>query len=114
MRTGQVASAWWCLLYSQAWHTRPVAAIFARSQRVLWRILPGVVITQRIDGDPGHGVAELCGTAAEVWVLLDQPSDLANLERAFCSDATQTSNALIQRGLMDLVRCGLVTQSPVG
>lgn len=56
-----------------------MAERFQRAGRLLWRVLPGMVMTQRLDGDPGTGAAELTGLAAVAWLLLDVPADVDSL-----------------------------------
>lgn len=86
----------------------PAQARYRRSQRLLWRVLPGMVLTQRIDGDPGAGVVELTGMAAMAWAVLDEPAGAGEIAQALeIGDDSAMQQALVE-ALAQLVEAGLV------
>ncbi|MEY4174235.1 MAG: hypothetical protein RI900_1400 [Actinomycetota bacterium] len=86
-----------------------MAERFQRAGRLLWRVLPGMVMTQRMDGDPGAGAAELTGVAAAVWLLLEVPADIDTL-----ADEAGCSPEELCTALGELVSNGLVVPASDG
>lgn len=86
---------------------------YRRSQRVLWRVVPGMVLTQRIDDDRGSGAAELTGLAAQVWVVLDEPADAVDIREALGLDGDTADRPLLEEALEQLLQAGLIDRCEV-
>lgn len=79
-----------------------------RAGRVLWRVLPGAVVVQRLDAGVGDEVTELTGVAAAAWLLLDESNGVDEMaEEIGCSVPAVVSaiEALESAGLVAR-RCG--------
>lgn len=82
------------------------SALYARNERVLWRVLPGMVLTQSVVGDPGAGAAELLGRAAQVWVVLDEPMSGAEIVAALEPSGDSTTVQTVHDAISQLVHSG--------
>ena len=86
----------------------PSLSNYRRSQRVLWRVVPGMVLTQRVDDDHGSGAAELTGLAAQLWVVLDEPADADGIREALGLDGDSADRPLLDNALEQLLQAGLI------
>lgn len=83
---------------------------YRRGERLLWRVLPGMVMTQSVDGDPGTGAAELRGRAAQVWLVLDEPMSHAEIVDALRQAEEPIGRESLECALSALVRSGHVVE----
>lgn len=65
-----------------------------------------MVITQSVAGDPGAGAAELGGSAAQVWLVLDEPMTIAEIIDALGQADEPGAVASIEAALSALIRSG--------
>lgn len=72
----------------------------------MWRVVPGMVLTQSVDGDPGAGVAELTGVAALVWVTLDEPYSEDEMAAALGMDIDASAAATLRHAITQLLQSG--------
>ena len=80
-------------------------ATYARASDVLWRLAHDRVLVRRI----GHDGRDLVGLAAMIWLALDEPRTLHDLEEQLGDvvdepiDIAGTLDPLARAGLIDVV-----------
>lgn len=79
-----------------------------RNPRVVWRVLPGMVLAQMLDAEPGGGASELSGVAAQVWVVLDEPMDETDIADALELAEVPQGLQFVGEALAQLREAGLV------
>jgi hypothetical protein len=82
-----------------------VQPVYARSADVLWRVGPDRVLVR----PPGRGGRDLLGVAAMVWLALDEPRSLSQVEGEISElldetvDVIGTVDALVGERLISVI-----------
>ena len=86
--------------------------VFRRGGGVVWRLAPDRVLVRRVGDLSADGCADLIGLAAALWVGLDEPTSISELESRLAEagidalDASDVLPVLVERGWIEPVTDG--------